>query len=62
MDFLQRLAFFHEDCFSASAEGNETLSADVTAALDPDFQELLPKLQKIYKKYGVRGYKINRRV
>ena len=29
---------------------------------DPDFQELLPKLQKIYKKYGVRGYKINRLV
>ena len=29
---------------------------------DPDFQEILPELQKIYKKNGVRGYKINRLV
>ncbi len=29
---------------------------------DPDYQELLPQLQKIYKKYGTRGYKINRLV
>lgn len=29
---------------------------------DPDFQEILPQLQKIYKKYGPRGYKINRLV
>lgn len=29
---------------------------------DPDYQELLPKLQKIYKKYGARGYKVNRLV
>ena len=25
-------------------------------------KEILPELQKIYKKYGVRGYKINRLV
>lgn len=29
---------------------------------DPDFAEILPQLQKIYKKYGPRGYKINRLV
>lgn len=29
---------------------------------DPDFAEILPQLQKIYKKYGQRGYKINRLV
>ena len=29
---------------------------------DPDFTEILPQLQKIYKKYGPRGYKINRLV
>ena len=29
---------------------------------DPDYQEILPQLQKIYKKYGARGYKINRLV
>ena len=29
---------------------------------DPDFQEMLPRLQKIYKKYGARGYKISRLV
>ena len=29
---------------------------------DPDYQAILPQLQKIYKKYGPRGYKINRLV
>ena len=29
---------------------------------DPDYAEILPQLQKIYKKYGPRGYKINRLV
>ena len=29
---------------------------------DPDFAGILPQLQKIYKKYGPRGYKINRLV
>ncbi|MBQ9337782.1 MAG: peptide deformylase [Lentisphaeria bacterium] len=29
---------------------------------DPDYQEILPDLQKIYKKYGARGYKIDRLV
>ena len=29
---------------------------------DPDFAAILPQLQKIYKKYGPRGYKINRLV
>lgn len=29
---------------------------------DPDFAEILPQLQKIYKKYGPKGYKINRLV
>ena len=29
---------------------------------DPDFAGILPELQKIYKKYGPRGYKINRLV
>jgi peptide deformylase len=29
---------------------------------DPDFAEVLPQLQKIYRKYGPRGYKINRLV
>ena len=29
---------------------------------DPEFAEILPELQKIYKKYGPRGYKINRLV
>ena len=29
---------------------------------DPDYQEMLPRLQKIYKKYGARGYKISRLV
>ena len=29
---------------------------------DPEYQEILPELQKIYRKYGVRGYKINRLV
>lgn len=29
---------------------------------DPDFAEILPQLQKIYRKYGPRGYKINRLV
>ncbi|MBO4631217.1 MAG: peptide deformylase [Lentisphaeria bacterium] len=29
---------------------------------DPDYQEILPQLQKIYKKYGARSYKIKRLV
>ena len=29
---------------------------------DPHYEEILPELQKIYKKYGPRGYKINRLV
>lgn len=29
---------------------------------DPDYQQMLPQLQKIYKKYGARGYKIDRLV
>ena len=29
---------------------------------DPDYQEILPQLQKIYKKNGPRGYKIRRLV
>ena len=29
---------------------------------DPDYAEILPQLQKVYKKYGPRGYKINRLV
>lgn len=29
---------------------------------DPAYQEILPQLQKIYKKYGPRSYKINRLV
>ena len=29
---------------------------------DPYYAEILPQLQKIYKKYGPRGYKINRLV
>ena len=29
---------------------------------DPDFQEILPRLQKIYKKYGAKSYKIKRLV
>ena len=29
---------------------------------DPHYEEILPDLQKIYKKYGPRGYKINRLV
>ncbi|MBR4662566.1 MAG: peptide deformylase [Lentisphaeria bacterium] len=29
---------------------------------DPDYAEILPQLQKIYKKYGPKGYKINRLV
>ena len=29
---------------------------------DPDFAGILPELQKIYKKYGPRGYKIKRLV
>ena len=29
---------------------------------DPDYQKILPELQKIYKKYGYRGYKIKRLV
>ena len=29
---------------------------------DPDYQKILPQLQIIYKKYGARGYKINRLV
>lgn len=58
----------HLDCggFLARALQHELDHLDgvvyVQRVKDPAFQEMLPQLQKIYKKYGTRGYKINRLV
>ena len=61
-------AEIHLDCggFLARALQHELDHLDgvvyVQRVKDPAYQEILPQLQKIYKKYGPRSYKIERLV